>query len=123
VSYDPSYNGLVESCDEGARLAAVMGTRRLLFHRSHGVIVTAPTVAAAFDDLYYLERAAQVQLLAMSAGAGLAEIDPATCAATKERFDRGKRKEAHLHFEALKRTHCLRSLDLFKKDGKSGWYK
>ena len=30
------------------------------------MIVAAPTIAEAWDDLYYLERAAQVQLLAMA---------------------------------------------------------
>ena len=35
---------------------------------NHGVITTGPTVAAAFNDLYYLERACQNQMLAMSTG-------------------------------------------------------
>ena len=35
---------------------------------SHGVIVTGRTVAQAFTDLYYLERAAQAQVLAASGG-------------------------------------------------------
>jgi len=30
---------------------------------SHGVLVVADTVALAFERLYYLERAAQVQVL------------------------------------------------------------
>ena len=38
-----------------------------LFLRNHGVIVSGPTVAQAYDDLYYLERAAMVQVLAMVA--------------------------------------------------------
>ena len=35
-----------------------------------GVLVVAPTVHQAFDDLYYLERACKIQLLAMQAVAG-----------------------------------------------------
>ena len=33
----------------------------------HGTLIVADSVAIAFDDLYYLERACMVQLLAMGA--------------------------------------------------------
>ncbi len=32
---------------------------------NQGVLVAGPTVGRAFEDLYYLERAAMVQVLAM----------------------------------------------------------
>ena len=35
-----------------------------------GVLVVAPTVHQAFDDIYYLERACKIQLLAMMAVGG-----------------------------------------------------
>ena len=41
----------------------------------HGVIVSGPTVAQAYDELYYLERAAMVQVLAMQTGKPLHNID------------------------------------------------
>ena len=37
---------------------------------STGVLVVAPTVHQAFDDIYYLERACKLQLLAMMAVGG-----------------------------------------------------
>ena len=36
--------------------------------KHHGVMVLGPTTAEAWDDLYYLERAAEVQRLAMTTG-------------------------------------------------------
>ena len=44
----------------------------------HGTLITADTVAIAFDDLYYLERACMTQLLAMgSVGREALKILPA----------------------------------------------
>ena len=51
------------------------GGKDILFLRNHGVIVSGPTVAQAYDELYYLERAAMVQVLAMQTGKPLHNID------------------------------------------------
>lgn len=66
TAVDEDYNGLALDASEGDRIASVMGDADILFLKNHGVIVAAPTIAEAWDDLYYLERAAQVQLLAMA---------------------------------------------------------
>ena len=39
-----------------------------VFLGSHGVMVVGNTVAEAFDELYYLERVAQLHVYAMSTG-------------------------------------------------------
>src|SRR5438445_13366896 len=70
IAYDDTYNGLVVDNAEGDRLARVLGRRRVLFLANHGVIV-GPTVAEAFDSLYYLERPCPLQVLALSMGAKL----------------------------------------------------
>ena len=44
--------------------------------RNHGPLVVGPTVAAAFDRLYYLEQTCQRQLLAMAANQPLARVKP-----------------------------------------------
>ena len=71
---------------------------------SPGVIVTGASIAEAFDDLYYLERAAEVVVKAMSTGRPLKMIDTKTC----EEFQRqsaveGTERWARMHFNALKR--------------------
>lgn len=40
----------------------IAGDKNTLFMGNHGVVMVAPTVALAFDNLYYLERAAEVQV-------------------------------------------------------------
>ena len=105
VAYDATFNGLVLDNDEGARLAEVMGTKRVLMHKHHGVIVCGASVAEAFDDLYYLERAAHVQILAMSTGSPLSVISKEICDKFKRDMDSdgGKARWARLHFDARMR--------------------
>jgi ribulose-5-phosphate 4-epimerase/fuculose-1-phosphate aldolase len=66
TAVDEDYNGLALDVSEGDRIAAAMGDADILFLKNHGVMVAGATIAEAWDDLYYLERAAQVQLMAMS---------------------------------------------------------
>lgn len=63
-----TYDGLAHDESVGDRLAANMGDKDIQLHDNHGVLVCANSIAEAFDILYYLERAAQVQVLAMSTG-------------------------------------------------------
>ncbi len=64
VAYDRDYNGLALSDAEGDRMAAKLRDADVLFLANHGVIVCGASVAYAFDDLYYLERACMLQVLA-----------------------------------------------------------
>lgn len=43
-------------------LIALAGEKDVLLLANHGVLTVASTVSAAFDNLYYLERAAMVQV-------------------------------------------------------------
>ncbi len=79
----------------------------MLFLKNHGVIVTGPTVADALDDLYYLERAAQAQVVAMSTGQPLALVSDAIAAETARQFARLNPVNAVLHFDELR--HILDS--------------
>lgn len=105
VAYDPTFNGLVLDNTEGERLVDVMGGKRVLMHKHHGVIVCGASVAEAFDDLYYLERAAEVQILAMSTGSPLSIIgdDVARQFKLDMESDGGKARWAQLHYDARMR--------------------
>ena len=73
-----------------------------MFLANHGVVVVGPNVAEAFDDLYYLERAAMFQVLAQSTGKPYRKISPKVVDMTVEQMV-GEAETAILHFEALKR--------------------
>ena len=81
IAYDDDYGGLALDGEEGERLASVLGDKRILFMANHGVSTAGPSVAAAFDDLYFLERACQNQVLAMSTGRPLKQVRTTRCGA------------------------------------------
>ena len=102
IAYDPAFNGLVLDNTEGDRLVSVMGDKRVLMHKHHGVIVCGASVAEAFDDLYYLERAAEVQVIAMSTGSPLCTISKEIGEQFRRDMesDGGKARWAQLHYDA-----------------------
>lgn len=103
IAYDDSYAGLAHEPAEGERIARAMGDRHVLFLAHHGVIVVGPTVAQAFDHLYYLERAAQLQLVAMGANRPLRRVPEPVAAKTVKQFGRERERWARLHLDALRR--------------------
>lgn len=74
IAYLDDYEGLALDESEGDRMAEAMGDKTVLFLGHHGVIVTGRTIHEAWNDLYFLERAAMVQVLAMSTGRKLRPI-------------------------------------------------
>ena len=102
IAYDEAYSGVALSAQEGDRMCRALGDKDILFLRNHGVIVAGPTVAKAYDDLYYLERTAMVQVLAMQTGRELHNIDEAMAEHTARQIA-GEAQQAFLHFESLKR--------------------
>jgi ribulose-5-phosphate 4-epimerase/fuculose-1-phosphate aldolase len=102
VAYDECYNGLVLDAEEGDRICAQLENADVLFLANHGVIVCGESVAKAFDDLYYLERACLVQVLAQSAGKSLRAVPESIAAMTAKQI--AEDKQYLLHLEALKRV-------------------
>ncbi len=101
---DEDYNGLALDEREGDRIAAVLGDNDILFMKNHGVMVCAANIAEAWDDLYYLERAAEVQLKAMSTGRPLLPVKPEVAAAAARQMRDGDPESARLHLESIKRV-------------------
>ena len=103
LAYDDDYNGTALDVTEGDRIAATLGDKSAVILGSHGVLVTGSSVAAAYDDLYYLERAAEVQVLARSTGGELRKLPDEVIARTADQAE-GERAGAQDHFSALKRV-------------------
>ena len=102
IAYDDEYNGLALDEDEGQRIAAKLGNKRVMFLANHGVVVVGQNIAEAFDDLYYLERAAMFQVLAQSTGRPYRRISEKVVEMTYNQMG-GEAETARLHFAALKR--------------------
>lgn len=103
VAIDADYNGLALDASEGERIASAMRGADIVFLGNHGVVVCGERVDYAYDDLYYLERACAVQVIAQSTGRALRPVDPAIAARVADQAN-GERMQSELFFEALRRT-------------------
>eukprot|EP00808_Paulinella_micropora_P009907 g40833.t1 len=103
IAYDDVYNGLAHDEKEGARMAKAMGNKDVLLLAHHGVIVCGPTLGEAFTDLYFLERAARLQLLALSTGGKLKEIPQAVIEHTAKQMKHGAADLGRMHLAVIGR--------------------
>jgi ribulose-5-phosphate 4-epimerase/fuculose-1-phosphate aldolase len=62
------YEGVAVDVDERERLVADLGTKNAMILRNHGTLAVGKNVGECFIRLYYLERACQAQVMALSAG-------------------------------------------------------
>jgi ribulose-5-phosphate 4-epimerase/fuculose-1-phosphate aldolase len=104
VAYDDTYNGLALDDAEGRRIASQLRGADVVFMASHGVTVVGPSVAWAFDDLYYLERACMHQALAMqlAGGRALQRVPDALCERVGAQIA-GERQQSDLFFASIRR--------------------
>lgn len=77
------YEGISVHLDERARIVANLGAHNVLIFRNHGLLTIGRTVGDALRLMLSLERACQVQLMAMAGGAPLRLIAPEALAATE----------------------------------------
>jgi ribulose-5-phosphate 4-epimerase/fuculose-1-phosphate aldolase len=100
IGYDEQYNGMGDHAQEGDRIAAAMAGRPVALLASHGPIVTGTTIGQAFSWLYYLERAAELQVLAEARGQKLKLLSEDVIQATQQSWD-GAPAHHDRHFAAL----------------------
>ncbi len=102
VAADRHYNGLALDAAEGERIANAMNGKDIAFLSNHGVVVCGERIDYAFDDLYYLERACESQVLAMSTGRPLRPVSAELAAAVAAQME-SERLQSELFFASLKR--------------------
>jgi len=102
VAADAQYNGLALDAREGERIAHAMQGADLVFLGNHGVVVCGERIDYAYDDLYYLERACMVEVLARQSGLPLEPVNEALAANVASQT-RGEQLQAELFFKALGR--------------------
>ena len=65
------YEGVAVDLGERERLVADLGKKNAMILRNHGTLAAGKNVGECFIRLYYLERACQAQIMALSAGDNL----------------------------------------------------
>lgn len=73
VSIDEGFDGMGLG-DEAERLTTRLGDNRILIMGNHGVMAVGETIARAFDELYYFERACSNYITALMTGKPLRQV-------------------------------------------------
>ncbi|MGE0879223.1 MAG: class II aldolase/adducin family protein [Acidimicrobiia bacterium] len=108
VAWAEPYNGRIVDAAEGDRLAAMAADgARVVFLANHGVLVIAESAAHAWWDLYFLERACQVQVLASGAG-DRRRVPEAVAAMTAAQFEEERDDGAPRLLAAVRRMAFAR---------------
>ena len=109
------YEGVALDLDERDRLVRDLGTHDAMILQNHGLLVAGRTIPEAFHNIYYLERACQAQIAALSGGTELVTPPEAVRVHTAEQFQREGRLE---HYEMMWDS-CLRLIENDKPDYRS----
>lgn len=98
------YDGLATAEEEGERLLRLLGDDGdVVLMQNHGVVVVGTTVAEAWQRLYFLERACQLQVLAMSTGRPLHTVADEVAARTYQQFRDVEEQAAASLFASMRR--------------------
>jgi len=103
-----TFGGFALDETEGTRIAEAQQDNQhadIFFLDNHGVTVGAESIAEAFDDLYYLERACRQQVLAQSTGLPLKLIAEEMVQKAYLQSRQNRALYAETHFRTLQRIH------------------
>jgi ribulose-5-phosphate 4-epimerase/fuculose-1-phosphate aldolase len=101
LALDEGFGGIADEAAEGLRIAAALANNRTLLMRNHGLTCVGDSVAEAFEDLYFFEKAAQTLLLAYASGQPLNVLSDEIAEKTARGWDDYKGM-AFAHFAHLK---------------------
>ena len=86
VSIDAGFDGMGLG-DEAERLSTTLGNNAILLMGNHGVMAVGESIAKAFDNLYYFERACETYVTALMTGKPLREVDASVAEKTAQQWE------------------------------------
>jgi ribulose-5-phosphate 4-epimerase/fuculose-1-phosphate aldolase len=86
------YEGPAVDLDEQKRLVSDLGSHVAMILRNHGLIAVGATIPEAFITIYWLERACQAQVLAVSTEKPLILPSTDVIETTNRRYKPGQRR-------------------------------
>jgi len=101
------YEGVVLDLDEQARLVRDLGAHDGMILRNHGLLTVGASIAEAFNSMFRLERACQVQVAALSCNTEIALPSAAIVEASWRQYQPGVRRR----FGVLEWPALLAKLD------------
>ena len=88
--------------EESEKMANSIGNHSTLLLANHGILTVAPTIAQAFDDLFYFEKACETYLTALSTGKELNIASNEVAEKTAQDWENYSTDMAGLHLKAIR---------------------
>ena len=88
--------------EESEKMANSIGNHSTLLLANHGILTAAPTIAQAFDDLFYFEKACETYLTALSTGKELNIASNEIAEKTAQDWENYSTDMAGLHLKAIR---------------------
>ena len=88
--------------EESNKMAACIGNHRTMLLANHGILTTGQTVAQAFDELFYFEKACETYITALSTGKELNIATPEVAEKTAQDWENYPTGLCELHLKALR---------------------
>ena len=101
------YEGVAINLEEQQRVVRDLGNREAMILRNHGLLVTGASIAEAFNNIFRLERACQLQVMALSCNTELSLPPRATIEAANKLYQPGVRRR----FGLMEWPALLKKLD------------
>ena len=101
------YEGVALNLEEQARVVRDLGNREAMILRNHGLLVVGPSIPEAFNNIFRLERACQLQVMALSCNTELSMPPRPLIEATSKLYQPGVRRR----FGLMEWPALLKKLD------------
>ena len=88
--------------EESNKMAAAIGNNRSMLLANHGVITVGETIAQAFDELYYFEKACETYITALSTNKELNFVEKEIAEKTAQEWENYPINMGEQHLKAIK---------------------
>ena len=88
--------------EESNKMAACICNNRSMLLANHGILTTGQTVAQAFDELYYFEKACETYITALSTQKELKIVSPEVAEKTAQEWENYSTDMEELHLKAIR---------------------
>ena len=88
--------------EESNKMAAAIGNNRSMLLANHGILTVGETVADAFDELYYFEKACETYIAALSTNKELNLVEPKIAEKTAQEWENYPINMGEQHLKAIR---------------------
>ena len=88
--------------EEAKKMANKIGNKKILLMSNHGILTTGQTVAEAFDELFYFEKACETYITALSTNKKLKIVSNEIAEKTAQEWENCSPTHQDLHLKAIR---------------------